>query len=263
LTVEPRKTLRSGSLDWSYRVAGTGGEGVLLLPGAIGSGEVYFPLLGHLAGELRLVAIDYPVVPSLDEMLSGLAAILDAEGIERVALVGSSFGGMVAQSFLARFPARTTRVVLAATGPPDPERAARNEKWLARARYVPMPLFRFLMKLLVRKMMKRVERDRELWTRFYLEAVDGWRRERLLSQYRLAIEFDRDVRAPADGPGEMLLLEGSEDAVATKKSRDALKAAYPRARVHTFDGAGHGLSLERPEEWSRAVTLFLRNQPAI
>jgi pimeloyl-ACP methyl ester carboxylesterase len=217
LRAELRKTLRSGSLDWSYRVAGTGSEGVLLLPGAIGSGEVYFPLLGHLADELRLVAIDYPVVSSLDEMLSGIAAILDEEGIARVALVGSSFGGMVAQAFLARFPGRTTRVVLAATGPPDPERAARNEKWLARARHIPMPLFRFLMKLLVRKMMKRVERDRELWIRFY----------------SAAIEFDRQVRAPVDRPGEMLLLEGSEDAVATKKSRDGLKllSARPGAYV--------------------------------
>jgi pimeloyl-ACP methyl ester carboxylesterase len=257
------RTLRSPSVDWSYRVAGAGGEGVLLLPGAIGSGEVYFPLLGHLADELRLVAIDYPVVSSLDEMLSGLAAILDAEGIERVALVGSSFGGMVAQSFLARFPGRTTRVVLAATGPPDPERAARNEKWLARARYVPMPLFRLLMKLLIRKMLKRVERDRELWSRFYRDAIDGWRRARLLSQYRLAIEFDRRVRPPSDFPGEMLLLEGSEDAVATKKSRDALKAAYPRARVHAFEGAGHGLSLERPDEWKAVVGGFLRNRPPI
>jgi pimeloyl-ACP methyl ester carboxylesterase len=170
---------------------------------------------------------------------------------------------MVAQGFLAGLPGRTTRVVLAATGPPDPERAARNEKWLDRARYIPMPLFRFLMKLLVRKMMKRVERDREHWSRFYLDAVDGFRRERLLSQYRLAIDFDRRVHPPADFTGEMLLLEGSEDAVATKKSRDALKAAYPHARVHTFEGAGHSLSLERPDEWSRVVTEFLRSQLAI
>ena len=36
------------------------------------------------------------------------------------------------------------------------------------------------------------------------------------------------------------------------------KAAYPRAGTVTLEGAGHGMSLERPEEWRDAVTQFLK-----
>lgn len=112
LREHPEKTLRVGPVDWSYRVAGRGEEGLLLLPGALGGGEAYFELAESVSSEFRSILIDYPLVSGLDEMLSGLASILAREGIDRTALLGGSFGVMVAQSFRLRFPDRTTRVVL-------------------------------------------------------------------------------------------------------------------------------------------------------
>jgi len=110
--------------------------------------------------------------------------------------------------------------------------------------------------------MKRVPRDRELWLRFYSEAIDRLTRKRVQTLYRASIDFDRgysDRSAALESwPGKMLLVEGSEDRVASKKSRDALKAAYPRAETVTLQGAGHGMSLERPEEWRDAVTRFMK-----
>lgn len=38
----------------------------------------------------------------------------------------------------------------------------------------------------------------------------------------------------------------------------AKRLAYPRAETVTIEGAGHGMSLERPEEWREAVTRFLK-----
>jgi pimeloyl-ACP methyl ester carboxylesterase len=256
LREHPRKTLRIGSTDWAYRIAGGGTEGLLLLPGAVGGGEAYFALAESLSGELRSILIEYPIVTGLDEMLSSLAGLLEREGIERTAVLGSSFGGMVAQAFRLRFPERTSRVVLSSTGPPDSARASRNERWLALLRHVPMPLVRALLRLLIRKLLSRVPREREFWQKYYERALRGLSREQLESQYRVAIDFDLDCEAPGP-PGEILLLEGSEDSVASRRSREALKSAYPGARVHTFEGAGHGLLLERPEEWLSVVAGFL------
>jgi pimeloyl-ACP methyl ester carboxylesterase len=108
---------------------------------------------------------------------------------------------------------------------------------------------------------KRLPRDRELWLRFYREPVDALSREQLRSLYLVAIDFDEaEAPLPVAFRGEMLLLEGSEDRVASEKSRDALKAAYPRAEHLTLEGAGHALALERPEEWQNAVTRFLKTR---
>jgi pimeloyl-ACP methyl ester carboxylesterase len=52
----------------------------------------------------------------MEAYADGLATLLDARGIERVALVGGSMGGVVAQHFALRHPARLTRLLLMATG---------------------------------------------------------------------------------------------------------------------------------------------------
>ncbi len=45
------------------------------------------------------------------------AGLLDAIGLDRVKVVGVSFGGMVAQEFVLRHPERVSRLVLACTSP--------------------------------------------------------------------------------------------------------------------------------------------------
>jgi 3-oxoadipate enol-lactonase len=258
----PKRSLSLGATEWSYRVAGSEEQGLVVLPGALGGSEAMAPLLAHLTDDYRLLFLEYPVVPSLDDLLSGLTEILRREGIGRTALVGGSFGGIVAQAFLLRFPEKTTRVVLSATGPPDPRRARTNERFLRLVRFIPMGMVRSLLRLGIKKLLKRVSRERESWLRFYSAAIDRLTRERFQTLYRLSIDFDRGysdrIAALENWPGELLLIEGSEDRVASKKSRDALKASYPRAGTVTLEGAGHGMALERPEEWSDAVTRFLK-----
>jgi pimeloyl-ACP methyl ester carboxylesterase len=209
--------------------------------------------------------IHYPVVAGLDELLDGLTALLDTESLERTALLGGSFGGLVSQAFLLHHPERTTRAVLSATGPPRLSRAAVNEKWLQRMRWIPIALFRGLLRLVVRKLLAGVEQDRELWKRFYLGAIDSLDRPQIESQYRVSIDFDRRggdlLPRLADWPGEILLIAGSADKLASAEAREELSAAYPRAESRILEGAGHAVSLEQPEAWRRLVTEFLLRQP--
>ena len=53
---------------------------------------------------------------TMEAYADGLVALLDARGIERVALVGGSMGGVVAQHFALRHPGRLDRLLLDATG---------------------------------------------------------------------------------------------------------------------------------------------------
>src|SRR4029079_14003383 len=103
--------------EWRYRVAGAATQGLLLLPGAVGDGEAYFSLAPLLSDTHRLIAVAYPRVDSLTRLVDGLRDVLDREGVGSTDIVGGSFGGLVAQAFLRRFPQRTRRVVLSASGP--------------------------------------------------------------------------------------------------------------------------------------------------
>ena len=124
-----------------------------------------------------------------------------------------------------------------------------------------MPLMRFLLRLLLRSMFKKVTIEPGFWRRFYFQALTDFTRADLECRYQLALEFDRSYpEAPPDlsaWSGEMLVIQGSQDQLIKKEFRDLMKSTYPRARYHSIEGAGHGPYLERPREWMAAVTDFL------
>jgi pimeloyl-ACP methyl ester carboxylesterase len=259
----PLRSLRYDGVEWTYRVSGTGTQGLLLLPGAVGAGEAFFTLTPFLLATHRILAIAYPPVDALPRLLDGLRAILDREALESTDVVGGSFGGLVAQAFLRRFPHRTRRVVLSATGPAKAERAGSNQKWSRRIGRLPIGVSRALLRTIVRATLRKVAADREFWRGFYGRAIDAISRDELVARYALSADIDRhgppSLAALPEWRGAILILEGDTDRISRGSSRQTLKSLFPDARVKTFAGAGHAISIGRREEWTAAVTEFLRS----
>ena len=225
----PVQRLQHGGVEWQYRLVGSGAQGLLLLPGAVGDGDAYFTL-APLSSSHRLIAIAYPQIESLTALLDGLRYILDRERIDSTDIVGGSFGGMIAQAFLRRFPQRTRRIVLSATGPAKPERAVSNQKWARLMGALPIGVTHVLLRLIVRVSLMPVTVDRQ------------------------------GPPSPAglqEWTGAVLVLEGEADKIARVGARDSLRSLFSGARVHTFPGAGHAISAERRHEWAAIVATFV------
>src|SRR4051795_7740452 len=101
------------------------GPPLLLITGIGAHLDMWAPFAQH-AGERELVAFDPPGAglsqrPTLPLRMTGLARVvtdlLDALGLERVDVLGYSFGGGLAQELAHRAPARVRRLVLCATAP--------------------------------------------------------------------------------------------------------------------------------------------------
>ena len=84
------------------------------------------PLLNVLSAQFDLLAFDYrgmgdsdPVTEpyTMADVADDVAGLLDTVGWQRTALVGLSFGGMVAQEFAVTFPDRVSRLALLSTSP--------------------------------------------------------------------------------------------------------------------------------------------------
>jgi pimeloyl-ACP methyl ester carboxylesterase len=257
----PVRRLQHGGVEWQYRVSGSGAQGLLLLPGAVGDGDAYFTLGPLLSPTHTLIAIAYPPLDSLTSLLDGLRDILDRAQIDSTDIVGGSFGGMIAQAFLRRFPQRTRRIVLSATGPAKPERAASNEKFTRLVARLPMGITRTLLRTIVRVSLKQVRADRAFWRGFYFHAIAALSRQELVARYALSADVDRHgPPSPAglqEWDGSALILEGAADKIAHAGARGSLKSIFPHARVHTFPGAGHAISAERRDEWAAEIATFL------
>ena len=99
---------------------------VLCVHGYCQSSAYWAPTLERLAqAGVRGLAPDFPGFGAsaglpgpytMEAYADGLAALLDARGLERMVLVGGSMGGVVAQHFALRHPARLTRLLCVATG---------------------------------------------------------------------------------------------------------------------------------------------------
>jgi class 3 adenylate cyclase len=126
---ETRYVQRS-DVSIAYQVVGAQGPDLVIVPGFISHLDLqwtdpsYSRFLERLCSFTRLILYDkpgtglsdpIPHVPTLEERIADIRAVLDAVGSEGTALFGFSEGGPVCALFAATWPERTTALVLYGT----------------------------------------------------------------------------------------------------------------------------------------------------
>ena len=123
---------KSGDCHIAYQVVGKGPIDVVFIPGFVSHVENFWeePRPAHfyrrLASFARLIIFDkrgtgmsdpVPVgqLPTLEQRMDDVRAVMDAAGSERAALVGISEGGPLSLLFAATHPDRTAAIVLIGT----------------------------------------------------------------------------------------------------------------------------------------------------
>ncbi len=253
----PQRLTHRG-LEWRYFAGGQGNQVVLRLSGALGLAEFAFQQIRLFEPQFRVITPDYPAVRSLAEMTDGLIAILDAEGVERTHVIGGSFGGLLAQVLVRRAPDRVASLVLSHTGAPDGKRRGIATAIVAA---MPQPLLRGLLKA---KLGRTLDAADTFWRRYFDRAIGEMTKADIMSRVRLQAEFARQAEWGPDDlarwPGRVLLMEGADDPLFPPAARARLRALYPTAEVHRFQGTGHAAAVLRPEEYADVVTRFLLDQ---
>jgi pimeloyl-ACP methyl ester carboxylesterase len=120
---------KSGDLNIAYQVVGEGSFDLIYVPGWISNVDLMWDepahahVLERFAGFSRLILFDKrgtglsdPVppdrLPTLEERMDDVRAVLDAVDSERAAVFGFSEGGLMSVLFAATYPERTTALVL-------------------------------------------------------------------------------------------------------------------------------------------------------
>ena len=134
------------STRWRYYALGQGSV-VLWLTGGLRRAAFGFAFLERLARTHRVIAPDYPPLMTFRELAKGFDAILRAEGVARFDLGGQSYGGLLAQGYLALHPDPVGRLILSSTGPADYGR-----QWLL-ADYIGIGVVRLLPEQRVKRML--------------------------------------------------------------------------------------------------------------
>ena len=118
---------RNGDVHIAYQVSGDGPIDVIMVPGFVSNVELAWempfsgPTLRHIGSFARVISFDKRGtglsdrsvgVPTLEQRMDDVRAVMDAVGVEGAALFGISEGGPMCILFAATYPTRTSALVL-------------------------------------------------------------------------------------------------------------------------------------------------------
>jgi pimeloyl-ACP methyl ester carboxylesterase len=118
---------KSGDVHIAYQVVGSGPLNLLFVPGFISHIEWFWEdpacarFLSRLASFARLILFDKRgtglsdrtmQMPTLEQRMDDVRAVLDTIGVEQAAIIGVSEGGPMSMLFAATYPERTRALVL-------------------------------------------------------------------------------------------------------------------------------------------------------
>jgi proline iminopeptidase len=282
-----------GDVRLWYKVAGHGAKGappLLFLHGGPGYNSYSFEAQAGAALEQKLQVIyldqrgsgrserpwrgEYSIAALVDD----IEALRRTLGVDKLALMGHSFGGTLALEYAARYPGHVAKMVLVSAASDIPAACAARVEYIARhygdrldkaradakARNETPDTCFYAFNTVGPDLHQRVNDEvmfPDLSVGKRQDAIDAQSGLRNtgelgnalfgggLTSYRFA--HPERVTMP------VLVMAGAEDYAIGLPAQRALGQALPRARVVEYPGAGHFLYLDTPERFTRDVTDFL------
>jgi pimeloyl-ACP methyl ester carboxylesterase len=267
----------------AFRRAGHG-PAVLLIHGIAGSSQTWEPVLSLLARDHTVIAPDLvghgdsakpPGDYSLGAHASALRDLLSVLGIERVTVVGQSFGGGVALQLAYQFPENCDRIVLVDSGG-----LGREVSWLLRILTLPGVEYALpaLFPNFVRDRGNDVIRFLHRAGFRHARAVESWRAYASLTESENRMAFVRTLRSVVDPGGQSvnamdriylaarvptLIVWGDRDTMIPVSHAHAAHDAIPGSRIEIIEGAGHFPHVEEPLRFVEILSDFMNStQPS-
>jgi pimeloyl-ACP methyl ester carboxylesterase len=259
------------------------GPALLLLHGLGCDHTTWLPVIATLSRRFTVIAPDLlghgrSAKPRADYSLGGYANgmrdLLTVLGIDKVTVVGHSFGGGVAMQFAYQFPERTERMVLVAPGGLGPEVTAA-------IRAVTLPGFHQAMGLLTLPVVRHFTQ-----TTLRTLAASGVPRARDLDEVAEIVGSFRDPQARAairhvvsavvDWRGQivtmvdrayltqampMCVIWGTDDSVIPVRHAGIVAELAPGATVEVIPNAGHFPHKDHPQRFVKLLEEFVRQNP--
>jgi 3-oxoadipate enol-lactonase len=245
------------------------GPAVVLVHAGIADSRMWEPQLRSFPKSHIVIRLDLPgfgnspIETNPISYRGSVGEALDAAGVERAAVVGTSLGGMVALDFALDSPERVSALVLVGAGTDDHDYSeemqtfdAEEEAAVARG-----------------DLDAAITANLDFWVagpRRTLDEVDPKIRELVADMQLQALRQSKghdDARADRLDPpasqrlGDVnvptLVVTGDEDVEDFRMMGDRLARDIPDAERATIAGAAHLPNLERPKEFDRIVLDFL------
>jgi len=252
----------------AYSVQGSEGPPIVLIHGAEAT-RVSFERIGALLGR-KLTVYSYDQrqcgetrseadATSILDLVDDAAQFIEALALEGATVLGTSFGGRIAQGLAIRYPRLVGRLVLCNTWPLDVALEAANPQGMARLHALRLGL---------------PDTARELAEAYYGPAHVGLHPE-LVARFaqqsgggsgvgpRTALARSTQPLAARQIAVPTLLVCASQDEVVPPRVTREMHDQVAGSQLVEIEGTHHAITVERPAEVAGAIEAFLQREGVI
>jgi len=247
----------------AYREWGDGPP-LVLVPGLAGGFELLGPLAGLLAQHFRVISYQLRGEDDcfalrrrfgMDDLVDDLAEFLDWHCLERPAVMGVSFGGVLAVEFAARFPHRLRSLVVQGVGARFESGLLQQVAGLVLSRY-PLPSDNPFVNQFFNLLFGSRQKP---GPQFHFVTRQCWQTDQSVMAHRFhlveGLDLERSlgrVRVPT------LALAGDRDLLVSQRSLQDLCDGIPQAKAVRLPGCGHLAFVTQAQRVAQEVRRFLK-----
>lgn len=218
-----------------------------MLPGSVGTCEMFFKQIAALRRVVRIVSVSYPAEPSPEKLADGLAGLMAALKIDRASVLGSSFGGYWAQFFALRHAAKVNTLFLGNI-------FVTPDELFANPMFAPEFVRGHSAVDLQSVWRERVAQgpDSEL-KRIQSDMLDGRQSAENLKARFVGV-IDAKLCPPLPLPSSRIaIIDCADDPIIPPASRQAVRDHYRGAEINTLPTGGHYPHILNPDAYDAVI----------
>ena len=207
---------------------------------------------------------------TIENNIEDIEALRKHLGLEKICMLGTSYGGMVAQGYAIRYPKRVEKLVLVATSPSYRfmEEAKKNLQVRGNSEQIAMS------KLLWNGAFKSAKQVEEYFE--VMETLYSYKAKHSRKKLRIPSDIEYSFAALNKGFGDFLrswdvipklkkikcptlILVGQEDWICSPNQARTMAKHIPQAQLKIFRRCGHSVAIDAHDRYIKAIKSFLRN----
>lgn len=241
------RTISIAGVDWPHIDTGGDGPALVMLPGSVGTCEIFYKQIASLGGRFRIVSVGYPAEPDPARLADGLDGLMTVLGLRSASVLGSSFGGYWAQFFALRHPQRVETL------------------FLGNIFVTPQPLFDnpLFAPAFVRStgaaQLQATWRERVMQApeselkRLQIDMLSGRQSaENLKARFVGVIDASPCPPLPL-AASRIVVIDCADDPIIPPAARQAVHEHYPQATIKTLPSGGHYPHILNPHAYEAAI----------